>query len=636
MRLARLISLLLLTASAACGAGAGAYYPIPNANQDQVNGGIDNLHPVTPATMSGRAGESVFGFGNPNSKSNQVQSQGWQVTNNVFSSSPNWATAQTGWLTNSDGMLSTNGVLAHTGGASGIVGHTANTAFRGNSRYRSTFIIGPQGFQQVGNLMAAGFSTNTPAGTLPADNSFLFGISAAQVTQQFAAYRSGGGSFSEGSFGNITWTNGTYGICISTDPSNICVSAVWPGHTNEFRAYTPWANFAVTGLTNFIACYWAGTNGTLGNAGGRISGPQTITPRLGVEDVSDFVTWTVDANVGVGQSGGDIIRLVIPAQYDTGTNIGNLMLFLHGNGGTYKGDYEGLVGDEPTNGESIITYFNALTTNNYILASYSADQANGGFQDTWGTSNSIATIDALIAYVRQRYAFSNIYLWGESAGGTTALNYAASKHEKIAGILMNHAVYSSSNTYNAGINVGNINTAYGGSTVAQLATVTNANGFISGDPRGLPANAFYGVPIRINASTQDATVIKSNQTDLLVTLMGGTIGANVKTSLSPEIDDNAITNGFPAQHGSQCYTPAVTAGDLAFLARCALYASADSSLVGGDMTVSGSLIEKGNNVTLYSNTLPLTTAAGAGKLWLSNYDLYWVTPLKTNPIAQGH
>lgn len=586
-------------------------------------------YPIPPKPVS------IAGLGNANLKSNQLQYVASQLTNNVFSSSPTWLAAQTGWLTNSDNMGVTNGVLFHAGGAGGFIGHAANTPFRGNSRYRSTLILDSRGIPQAGALVAFGFSSNTPAGTLPADNSTLFGIVASQSSGQWGLYRNGTG-VAEGSFGNINFFPGTNYVCISSDASNISYCVLANGHTNEFRANVPWANITVTGLTNFIAGFWAGTNGGIGSAGGRITASQTINPRLGVEDQSDFVTFSVDANVGVGQSAGDTIRLVIPAQYDSATNIGNLMVFCHGDSGSYKNDYEGAVGDEPTNGESVITYFNTLSANNYILASYAGDAANVGKQDCWGTSNSTATIDALIAYVRQRYAFSNIFLWGESAGGATALNYAASRHEKIAGILMNHACYSPSNLYNASIDVADINTAYGGSTAAQLATVTNANGFISGDPRGLPPTAFYGIPIRCTASTNDTTVVKTNNTDLLVTLLGGQVGQNiVGTPMSPEIDDFP-TAGFPAQHGSQCYTTAVLQGDLAFLARCAAYAALDSSAVGGDMTVSGGLIEKGNNISIYSNGLPLTVFPGGGKLWLSNYDLYWSTPLKTNPVALGH
>ena len=86
--------------------------------------------------------------------------------------------------------------------------------------------------------------------------------------------------------------------------------------------------------------------------------------------------------------------------------------------------------------QSTVTFFNTLSSNNFALISYFGDTANTGHQDTGGTSNSIACIDAAVAYYRQRYAFSNIFVMAESAGGSTALNYVASHHEKVAGLVL--------------------------------------------------------------------------------------------------------------------------------------------------------------------------------------------------------
>src|SRR6185312_4849066 len=37
-----------------------------------------------------------------------------------------------------------------------------------------------------------------------------------------------------------------------------------------------------------------------------------------------------------------------------------------------------------------------------------------------------------------------------------------------------------------------------------------------------------------------------------------------------------------------------------------------------------------------STNLPPSPMSGAGTFWSSNYDLYWVTPTKTNLVTLGH
>lgn len=472
------------------------------------------------------------------------------VTANEFFSGASWASAPSGWLTNSE-MVQTNGVYAHPGAGFGMVMHSANVASRSNSRFRSTVNIGAEGIHPDGSVIVSGFSTNT-IGSLPSDNSLTVGVAAVGLGQSWGLYRMSG--ISEGSFSNTKYSNGVYNICISTDPTNVSICVLWPGHTNEFRSFVPWENLASSvALSNFVAGLWGGTNVTLIAAGGRTNS-QTISPRTGVE-TSDFVHFTKDRR-------GDYIRVVVPPQYDSGTNIGNLIVFVHGNTGDYKGDYETIVGDESTTGDSCMGYFNALATNNFILASYLDPNANNGRADSWGTSNSYDCIDATIQWVRQRYAFSNIFLWGESAGGASALGYAAQHREKIAGILMNHAVYNITNFWPARST--DINAAFGGTTPAQFA------GY---DPSTFAPTVFAGIPIRCTSSTGDTVVPKVSQTDVLVTLMGGTVGGSVtNTPLSPEIDDYAVSGGAGV-HGGACYTPAVAAGDIAFLKRCCGYAA---------------------------------------------------------------
>lgn len=482
------------------------------------------------------------------------------ITNNTFTSGSSWASAPSGWVTNLE-MLQTNIVFAHTGATAGYVGHMASVSNRSNSRFRSTFIIDASGMPQTSAALIAGFATNAAGGIPLANGNQIIGVQLDQSSQHFILRNASSGS-AEGANGNITWTNGTYNICVSTDPTNLSFCVVYPGHTNEFRSFVNWSGLAPGSvLSNFVAGFWAGTNGTLGASGGRI-GSQSILPRTGTESASDFVLWSQDAHVGPGQTRGDLIRVSIPAQYDSATNIGNLMIYCHGNGGSYAECYDGFIGDEVATGDSIPGYFNALNTNNFIIASYFGDDGNTGRTDSWGTSNSLACIDALIAYLRPRYAWSNIFLWGDSAGGLTALNYAAARHEKIAGLILNHAIANLTNYWPA--RSADINAAYGGSTPAQFA------GY---DASTYPNSVFTAIPIRVTASTGDTIVPKTTQTDPLVIRLGGIVGGNVTNTIyCPEIDDFPVAGGAGI-HGGTCYTPAVAAGDIAFLKRCLVYAS---------------------------------------------------------------
>ncbi|HWC58223.1 MAG TPA: alpha/beta fold hydrolase, partial [Verrucomicrobiae bacterium] len=471
------------------------------------------------------------------------------VTNNVFSTT--WPSDTNGWKL--QGAFSTNsGEIFPTNYGVMSAHYPINMPWGANAHFLVSFKFPTAGTVATGDFFDVGFSTNIFS---PDDQSAFWG---AGMTggMAVAPFRLGFSASEWPAWGtNKVNTNTTINVCVNSDPKRISYAFVWPNHSNEMRAMFAWTNVPNGTISNFTLIAWnTGSNGIFGAAGGRTA-PQTISPRSTIEGRTDFVIWTVDDH-------NDYIRVVIPAQYDSGTNIGNLMVFVHGNTGDYKGDYETVVGDESTTGDSCMGYFNALTTNNFILVSYLDPNSSGGRSDSWGTTNSYACIDAAIKWVRQRYAFSNIFLWGESAGGATALGYSAQHREKIAGILMNHAVYSIANRYLG--QKSDIDAAYGGSTAAE---------FTATDPATFPATAWAGIPIRITASSGDNVVTKTNQTDLLVRAMGGIVAGNfTNTPVTPEIDDFQV-DGPANTHGGACYTPAVAAGDISFLKRCLGYAA---------------------------------------------------------------
>ncbi|HLX69443.1 MAG TPA: hypothetical protein VKV04_07440 [Verrucomicrobiae bacterium] len=119
-----------------------------------------------------------------------------------------------------------------------------------------------------------------------------------------------------------------------------------------------------------------------------------------------------------------------------------------------------------------------------------------------------------------------------------------------------------------------------------------------GDPEGIAPGAFSGISIFATSSYGDTTVVKSNQTDVIIARLGGQVGTSnanytfVSTTNSaagcPEIDDLGV-NGAGGVHGGQCYNPTNTALELAFLTRVRQYAAQDHSVTGNDLEVNGTL-----------------------------------------------
>lgn len=522
------------------------------ASQPEANIGAIPSKGITPQTLLNYSPgvSGVYGYGTVNILNNQSQYRLWQNTNNVFCATPPNGT--NGFMYQEIGQSNT--VWWHNGGGYGVVAYPLNLTNRGNGRFISTVTIPASGLTG-GSGFIAGFATNA-YGVCPTDNQKIFGFAAidgqGQSGHGFLYYRSSG-FLDYPAWGTSVWTNGTYNMCISSDQSNVSCVIVWPGHTNEARLWIPWDNLhSGFSLSNFVAGLWFGQQAVLEGAGGRTNNTQTFNPRRSVEGRTDFVHYTDNTN-------GDKIRVVIPAQYDSATNIGNLMVFVHGNTGNERGTFDSLDGEGTSAGT--VNYWNGLVTNGFIVASYCGDFTSPGKTDTWGTQKGQDSIQATINWVRQRYAFSNIFLWLESAGGFTGCNYIASKREKIAGVIMNHAGFDLAAKYPT--QTSDINTAYGGSTAAQFA------GF---DPAALSVTAFAGVPFRITSSSGDTIVPKATQTDRLVTLLGGVVGSNViGAQFTPEIDDYVVA-GAAGVHGGLCITPAVMAGDIAFLNRCIGYA----------------------------------------------------------------
>ena len=508
----------------------------------------DRLHPATNSSNI------------QNIRSHQIA---WANTSNTISTT--WTatgSATNGWTlaglnTNSSGQLYFFGLGSAWAGVSGVtIKPNSYARLISSITVPSTGLQG--GYALLGILPGTNaLFTNQNIG----DSAQLRAFGVVNGGQTLAVWGAAASiSHSPSTWGTTVVTNGTYPFCISFSPSNVCFAYVAPGHTNEYlikSSRTNWFPAMTNNVTLGLLCPTAKTNGILFNrVGARGDGPDTLAPRNYIEGACDFVIWDVTAI-------NDRFRLVIPSGYDAGTNVGNLLVNLHGNMGSEFDPFE-LQGDKAGVGGQTLPrdWYNGVVTNNFALASYGGSYDETGRADTWGTSNSLRTLDNVISTCRNYISFSNVFLIGESAGALTALNYAVahkpnSGSNAIAGIILNHPVFSITNQWPG--RVEDITNAFGGGTGPSV--------FAGYDPGTYPASTFAGIPMRIIASPQDLTVTKTNQSDLLVTLLGGVInGCATNTPYVPEIDDVSVSG----DHGDiSHYTNLLE--DVKFLRRCISY-----------------------------------------------------------------
>lgn len=564
------------------------------ASQLEVNTGIVGTKYVSPATL--QQSLSFPGFNNGgNNASNLLQFQASQSigTNTVFQNNWGISSNNPAWQVSSVGVTN-NGYLYDTDPSGGI----------SYAQYPIQFGFSPRNFNIISSMLipnnnsagsdiaVIGWATNT-AGTAMTDQTHVRGIGVMTFNGAgVQIYRFAGNSgVTFPSWGSNRFaTNLPMQVNLMGDSSNFSGSWIWPNHAHEIRFTYAWSqDSAISSLTlsNFLFYQSNGSNVVWGPIGGRILGTQTVS---NAPCTNDQVYTTVDSHVGPGQSQGDGIRVVIPANYSE-TNPPILLLALHGNHGTLNNcTYDGVIGDEPLNGESIPAYFNNLSlSNNCIIAEYQGDFTSPGVKDSWGTTNSLTCADNLVSFIRQRWAFSGIVLFLESAGGVTGRNYIESQHEPVIGVIYHHAINSVSNTYAFGINTSDVNNAYGGSTLAQVASKYDSSVGWSGDCSGFPVSSFRGIPVLAISSYGDTTVIKTNQTDVLIRSLGGVVAQqNSGTSVSI-IPKSAITgagvwdvgvNGTGNQHGWQTYNSDAQNYTIQFVNYCRNFALQTAPFVG--------------------------------------------------------
>ena len=100
-----------------------------------------------------------------------------------------------------------------------------------------------------------GWSTNTLGNVaqVTANPNKIFGLRMTS-SQTFGAQNAPSAFAEFPSWGVQTFTNGNYYFCLGSDQSNLLMSVVWPGHTNEIRGYIPWTSASAgAAMSNFCA-----------------------------------------------------------------------------------------------------------------------------------------------------------------------------------------------------------------------------------------------------------------------------------------------------------------------------------------------------------------------------------------------
>jgi pimeloyl-ACP methyl ester carboxylesterase len=226
----------------------------------------------------------------------------------------------------------------------------------------------------------------------------------------------------------------------------------------------------------------------------------TMVPRAGLEDIQPTVQRTTLGVTGPNPNGNGVI-VGLPANYDP-RQPRPLAIMYHG-----RGQFETQVESDA----NLNTVWNALLTAGYIVAA----TAYGANTQTWGAQVALDAYTAAYQYVRDNYAIGPVVLVANSMGGLESLLTLAER--RIPGIAA-WAGYSPAGSLLAADTTegfsADINTAYnipgGGTYAAQTA---------GHDPALMAGYAFRGVPMIFAAATDDTTVPKALNSDVIAALV---------------------------------------------------------------------------------------------------------------------
>jgi fermentation-respiration switch protein FrsA (DUF1100 family) len=295
-----------------------------------------------------------------------------------------------------------------------------------------------------------------------------------------------------------TFSAGVWVVTVTADPIELSIVARKVDGSREARVQWARSAFAINNLYIFNG----DTNALSGVSVARVGAKQglaTVAPRNAVEGVGATVQWTLQSGAG--------IRIVFPPGYDSRIPCPVVMVF-HGNGSDeahWAAAGSGGGGAGNANGFVVA---NAFTAAGFIVigAAYRAGVS------TWGSQNGLDAYLTAYRFLVANYAVGPLVFYGNSMGGIESLLSLADR--RIPGVMAWIGTSPTGNladNYNATFSA-TINSAYGIS--GDYAAKTAGH-----DPALMKGDAFRGLPMLFLAATDDTTVLKANNTDVIASLV---------------------------------------------------------------------------------------------------------------------
>lgn len=324
--------------------------------------------------------------------------------------------------------------------------------------------------------------------------------------------------------GNATAGSGSYIVTETLDDYTYSIVV----HSQLDTTLTWSKSWPRTGAGSIVPTNWSfyGTHslGTSGKSFGPtvfVPAHTTAVPRSGVEGVGRTGYRTTIPVVTAGVTSNCPVLLMLPPSYDPRRPVPLAVMF-HGNG---------------ANETQQITEANMKKVASALLDAGFATLSVANGTTTWGAQKALDGYTSAVLWAKSQIAVSAIVMFANSMGGIESELVLA--EDRVPGVVAwvgtsptanLNACYTEGDTSFVSV----INGAYGitGTAPNDYATLTAGH-----DPALKPGYAFRGVPMMFLAATDDTTVLKAHNADVLA--------ANV-AAYSPEVVNVAGITGAHA------------------------------------------------------------------------------------------
>lgn len=311
---------------------------------------------------------------------------------------------------------------------------------------------------------------------------------------------------SSGTFSDLTTepttTAGTYIVTVSVDATYISVVAYQTSTGATIRTRRLRAGFNVNNLYVFNSC----TTALSGQSIGTVSGRQALASTA--SEVNQRVLYSGD--------GTNDWQLWLPSGFDSRAPV-PLVIGFHGNGSDQN--------HWATNANGIVVK-DALVGAGYAFlgVTYAANKS------TWGAQASLDAYVAAYNWARKFVPIESVSFYANSMGGIESELTLADR--RIPGVVAWVGTSPTANladnyTGGGGQFTAVINTAYGITDPSQYAAATAGH-----DPALLSPAAFRGLPMLFLAATDDTTVSKANNADLLASRLTRYSNVTLQTGIT--------------------------------------------------------------------------------------------------------